>query len=366
MRGSVRALLVAAAIMLPIASEAQTGAPLELEAKIPLGPVSGRIDHLAVDLKRQHLFVAELGNDTLGVVNLATRKVMSTMFGLKEPQGIAYEPSNDSVYVANAADGSVRILRGEDLTLLKRLDLGEDADNVRVDGVRNRVFVGYGKGALAVIDPKSRAKVADIRLKAHPESFQIDESGTRAFVNVPDAAAIEVVDLVKGEAIGTFPTQSHRANFPMAVDREAHRVLVVFRSPARLLVLSSTDGAVVADLDTCGDADDVFVDAKRHRVYVTCGAGVVDVFVEGAGSYRRLGHAGTAPGARTSLFIAEMDRRFGYSDPRHDPSRLDSGVCRVNRPGDALVQRCVGISTLRWDRCSGSRAGQHRDRAWAG
>src|SRR6202030_288499 len=224
------------------------------ESKIPLGAVSGRIDHLAIDLKRQRLYVAELGNDTIGVVNLAARKVQSTMFGAKEPQGIAYEPSNDSVYVANAADGSVRILRGEDLTLLKRLDLGEDADNVRVDVARNRVFVGYGKGALAVIDPKSRAKVADIRLKAHPESFQIDESGTRAFVNVPDAQEIEVVDLVKGEAVGTFPTQGHRGNFPMAVDREAQRVLVGFRSPPRLSVLSSTDGAVVADLDTCGDA----------------------------------------------------------------------------------------------------------------
>jgi len=308
---SVRALLIVAVSMLPIAAEAQTtGGPLELEAKIPLGPVSGRIDHLTVDLKRQRLFVAELGNDTIGVVNLATRKMQSTMFGAKEPQGIAYEPSTDTVYVAHAGDGSVRILRAEDLTLVGRIDLGDDADNVRVDGAHNRVLVGYGKGALAVIDPKSRAKVADIRLKAHPEGFQIDENGTRAFVNVPDTQQIEVVDLVKGEAIGTLPTQGHRANFPMAFDRETHRVLVVFRSPARLLVLSSTDGAVVADLDTCGDADDVFVDAKRHRVYVSCGAGLVDVFEERAGGYTRLGHAGTAPGARTSLFVPELDRLF--------------------------------------------------------
>jgi hypothetical protein len=67
---SVRTLLIVAVSMLPIAAEAQTtGGPLELEAKIPLGPVSGRIDHLTVDLKRQRLFVAELGNDAIGVVN---------------------------------------------------------------------------------------------------------------------------------------------------------------------------------------------------------------------------------------------------------------------------------------------------------
>jgi DNA-binding beta-propeller fold protein YncE len=308
---SIRVLLVAAALMLRIPAVAQTpGAPLELEGKIPLGSISGRIDHLAIDLKRQRLFVAELGNDSIGVVDLGANRVQSTMLGMKEPQGIAYEPSTDMVYVANAGDGSVRLLWAEDLTSKGRIDLGEDADNVRVDAPRNRVLVGYGKGALAVIDPKSRRKIADIRVKAHPESFQIDDNGTRAFVNVPDAREIEVADLAKGEVIGTMPTQGHRSNFPMALDRGANRVLSVFRSAPRLLVLSATDNAVVADVDTCGDADDVFVDAKRHRVYVSCGAGVVDVFEERGGNYQRIGQIGTAPGARTSLFVPEMDRLF--------------------------------------------------------
>jgi DNA-binding beta-propeller fold protein YncE len=306
----IRALLIGASLIISMPVAAQTPAPLELEGKMPLGSVSGRIDHLAIDLKRQRLFVAELGNDSIGVVNLAANRVQSTMLGLKEPQGIAYEPSTDTVYVANARDGSVRLLWAEDLTSKGRIDLGEDADNVRIDTARNRVLVGYGKGALAVIDPKSRKKISDIRLKAHPESFQIDDNTSRAFVNVPDAGEIAVVDLAKGEVIGAMPTQGHRANFPMAFDRDAHRVLVVFRSPSRLLILSATDDTVVADLDTCGDADDVFVDAKRHRVYVSCGAGSIDVFEERAGKYQRIGHVGTAAGARTSLFVPELDRFF--------------------------------------------------------
>ena len=110
---------------------------------------------------------------------------------------------------------------------------------------------------------------------------------------MPDAGLIQVVDLAKGQAIGALPTQGHHANFPMALDSAAHRILIAFRSPARLLVLSNTDGSVVADLDTCGDADDLFVDAKRHRVYVICGAGVVDVFEDNAGAYQRIGQVGT-------------------------------------------------------------------------
>lgn len=301
------ALLVGMIISLSAAAETPP-TPLVLEAKIPLGEVRGRIDHLAVDPKRQRLFVAELGNNSLGVVDLAARKVLRRIAGLNEPQGVGYEPSTDSVFVANANDGSVRIFRGEDLSPVGRIDLGDDADNVRIDAARNRVIVGYGSGALAIIDPAARTKVGDIRLKAHPESFQID--GDRVFVNVPEARTIEIADLAKGEVAGAVPTRVNSANFPMAIDRAAHRVIVVFRSPARLVVMSAADESTIASLDTCGDADDVFVDAKRRRVYVTCGAGLVDVFADETGGYRRVGQVSTAPGARTSLFVPEMDRLF--------------------------------------------------------
>src|SRR5438309_8063788 len=157
----VRAILLIVLAMLPGLAEAQTaGAPLVLEAKIPLGGVSGRIDHLSIDLKRQRLLVAELGNNSLGVVDLAAGKVLQRIAGLSEPQGVAYVPFADSVFVANAGDGSVRALRGEDLAPIGRLELGDDADNVRVDTARSRLLVGYGKGALAVIDPVSLSKTA--------------------------------------------------------------------------------------------------------------------------------------------------------------------------------------------------------------
>jgi YVTN family beta-propeller protein len=303
-------LLAAASLMWPATVVAQTaGAPLVLEAKIPLGQVSGRIDHLGIDLKRQRLFVAELGNNSLGVVDLAAGKVLRTVAGLSEPQGVAYVPFADSVFVANAGDGSVHVLRGDDLAPIGRIELGEDADNVRVDPQRNRVLVGYGNGALAVIDPAARTKAADIRLKGHPEGFQIDETGSKVFVNVPDARDVEVVDLAS-EANRSLPMQGAGSNFPMAIDRDAHRVLVAFRNPPTLMALSSQDGRSVAKIDTCGDADDVFVDSTRRRVYVSCGEGVVDVLEQVEAGYRRLARVPAVSGARTSLFVPELDRLF--------------------------------------------------------
>ena len=96
----------------------------------------------------------------------------------------------------------------------------------------------------------------------------------------------------------------------MAIDGEAHQVLFVFRSPPSLMALASQDGHVAAKVETCGDADDVFVDSKRRRVYVSCGEGVVDVLEPVEAGYRRLARVPPVPGARTSLFVPELDRLF--------------------------------------------------------
>ena len=174
-------ILLAVTLFRPVACHAQaTGTLLVLETKVPLGEVSGRIDHLGIDTKRQRLFVAELGNDSLGVVDLTAGRVLRTITGFSEPQSVAYVPSADSVYVANGGDGSVRILRGDDLAPTGRIELGKDADNVRLDAQHNQVLVGYGTGALAVIDPASGTKTADIRLKGLPRGSRSTKPGPKS------------------------------------------------------------------------------------------------------------------------------------------------------------------------------------------
>jgi DNA-binding beta-propeller fold protein YncE len=289
------------------APSAETG-PLQLESKIPLGEVRGRIDHMAVDLKRQRLFVAELGNDSVAIVDLANRKLIRRIPELKEPQGVGYEPSTDMLYVANAGDGSVRLFEGSDYKAAGQIELGSDADNIRIDTAANRVFVGYGSGALAIIDPSTRRKVGDVQVKAHPEAFQIDPDTSQIFVNVPGARGIAVVDRVAQKQIGKWPLVDRGANFPMALDHDRRQVLVIFRTPAELGVFSMTDGKPIATTETCGDADDLFIDAKRARVYVSCGAGFLDVLDAKDATYQRIARIPTISGARTSLFVPEIDR----------------------------------------------------------
>jgi DNA-binding beta-propeller fold protein YncE len=311
MRCTALAVLTALACsVLAMPGQAADAVPLRLEAKIALGAVSGRIDHLAIDLARRRLFVAELGNDTVGVVDLTAGTVVHRITGLNEPQGVGYLPSSDVLYVANARDGSVPIYQGADLVPSGLIKLGSDADNIRIDAAANRVFIGHGDGALAIIDPASQTKIADIALKAHPESFQLEANGNRIFVNLPDARQIAVVDRAAGKVTAAIATKESRANFPMAIDAARGNLLVVFRSPAKLMAFSLADFAPQARIESCADADDVFVDQKRDRIYVSCGEGFIDVVEPRQGGYVRVAQVPTASGARTALFVPELDRLF--------------------------------------------------------
>jgi DNA-binding beta-propeller fold protein YncE len=282
--------------------------PLVLDAKIPLGSVAGRIDHMAIDVARRRLFVAELGNNTVGIVDLDTKKLMHRLTGLSEPQGIAYVPPTDTVVVANAGDGSVRVFRGSDYAPVARIELEGDADNVRFDKKTGRVLVGFGSGGIAVIDPTMNEKIGQARLPVHPESFQLDPLSDRIFANLPNASAVAVLS-------GDLKSQNnwkvrYAGNFAMTLDVDNSRVLVAFRRPTRLVAYDANSGRSIANVETCGDVDDLFYDPKSLRVYVICGSGAIDVRDARSDKYARLMQIQTVAGARTGLFVPEFEALF--------------------------------------------------------
>ena len=329
MLGCVALILLRAVVALAEVRADEPIAPLVLEKTIPLPDVAGRIDHLDVDLGRKNLLVAELGNGTVDVVDLEAGRPIARLSGLDEPQGIAYVPGSDRIVIASGGDGTVRVFRAGDLSRTGEVDLGSDADNVRVDPRTGHVVVGHGSGGLAVIDPVSVAKLADIALAAHPEAFQLDPGTARAFVNVPGARQIAVVDLGSGRQTGTWVVPKLESNFPLAIDERGTRLAVVFRKPPRLVLLDSKSGAVTASLPSCDDADDVFFDGKRSRIYLSCGGGAVAVFQSDSVGTRLLASVGVPSGSRTSLFVPTLDRLFVAV--RASGSRSDASIL-VFRP----------------------------------
>ncbi|MDX6459298.1 MAG: hypothetical protein QOE55_2995 [Acidobacteriaceae bacterium] len=296
----------------PRVSLGQSGAsePLKLETTIPMAEVQGRIDHLSIDLKGQRLFVAALGNNSLEVIDLRENKRVHDINGLAEPQGIAYIPSVNRLFVANAKDGSVRAFDVDSWKILKSISYGDDADNLRYDPSSGNIWVGYGGGALGEFDQEG-TKVTDIKLDAHPESFQLEKNGSRIFVNLPGSRKIAVVDRRTRAVVESWGTGGPLANYPMALDERDHRLFVVTRLPARLIVLDTDQGKRVATLPAVGDCDDVFYDERRRRIYAIGGEGGISVFQQrDADHYDELGRIKTVSGARTGFFSADLDKLY--------------------------------------------------------
>jgi len=286
----------------------QTAQPLRLEKSIEMPDVQGRIDHLSIDVKGHRLFVSALGNNTLEVLEVNAGKRVKTIANLKEPQGVLYVPESGRIFVANGDDGTVRIFDGSTYAPLKTLEYGDDADNLRYDSVRTRIYVGYGSGALGEFDSQGN-KIAEIKLDAHPESFQLEKSTPRIYVNLPHSRKIAVIDREKRSIIATWKTGMAFDNYPMALDETDHRLFVVTRMPARLLVFDTNTGNIVQKLPAVGDSDDVFFDKNRRRIYASGGEGAISVFEQhDPDHYSELARIPTVKGARTSYFSPDLDR----------------------------------------------------------
>ena len=284
---------------------------LELVATIPMPDVKGRIDHLAVDMKGHRLFIAVLGNNTVEVLDIGANRHAKSIPGFGEPQGLAYLPESNRLYVANGSAGRVDVLDGGSLAPLRRIAKLDDADNVRYDSAQRKVVIGYGKGALRIVRADTAESGGDIPLSGHPESFQLELNGNRVFVNVPSARQVAVVDRAKREVIATWEVPGARENFPMALDEKGRRLFVGTRSPGMLLVYDIDSGKVIAKLQIGGDTDDIFFDADHKRVYVICGEGRIDVFrAESRDHYASESSIQTAPRARTGLFVPEDDKLY--------------------------------------------------------
>ena len=306
----MRAMLVAILIAIGLTPAQSPSPSLRAVGAVALPGVEGRFDHFSVDLENRRLFLAALGNNTVEVLDLKTNSLTKSLKGFEEPQGIKYLPDVQRVVVANGGNGTTTFIDGQTLNEAAKAKLSGDADNVRYDQKNGRVYVGYAGGALAVLDNTGK-QLGDIRLGGHPESFQLETNGARIFVNVPSAGHVAVVDRVKQTVVATWPVTQARSNYPMALDEEHHRLLVGCRSPARLLVYDTASGNLVTTVEIVGDTDDLFLDSSTHRVYVAGGEGFITVLDQiDADHYRPLENVATAPGARTALFVPELDRLF--------------------------------------------------------
>jgi DNA-binding beta-propeller fold protein YncE len=152
----------------------QASSSFSLVQTIVIPNVNGRIDHMAIDIRAQKLFVAELVNNSLDIIDLKAGKRIHSINNniglLNEPQSVIFIPELNRIFVSNGQDGTVDVFDAKSFSFIKKVKLpSDDADNIRYDPNSKLVYVGYGEGLLGIINATNYNIISDIRLSGHPE-----------------------------------------------------------------------------------------------------------------------------------------------------------------------------------------------------
>ena len=306
---------------------------LRLVQRIALPNVQGNLNHMSVDAARQRLFVPAPSDGKLEIVDLASGKPWRSL-NSERPAAARFAAELNQLYVSSG-----RNLYFYDTTnfgLTARLDLGGRLDEIAYDATVKRLYVGCMTDAetgIAVIALPEGKLLERIPLPDSPQGILAEESGTRIFANVPDRNYVAVVNRYSLKIMEQWGLKGGSDNFPMALDEPDHQLLVACRTPAELFVLDTRSGKVIAHLPCVGDADDLWYDATRKRVYVSGGEGTISVIEqEPTGRFRLLGTVATAPDAATSIFSDQLDALY-VAVPR-----------RASKPAEILVFKPAGKS----------------------
>ncbi len=286
--------------------------PLVFTEAIPLENAKGRFDHFAMGGGR--LFVAALGSNAVEVINVGGRLLDRTITGVPNPQGVAFSPETNKLFVATGR-GKVYIYDGKSYDQIATVDFPGGADNLRYDAATKRVYVGCGDdektGAIGMIDATTNQRLEEeYKLGGEAESFQLEKSGPNIYVNVPDLKQIVVINRATKQ-ITRWPLKGVDSNFPMALDEADHRLFVGVHAPPRLAVFDTNSGRMVAAVPSPQDSDDLYFDADRKRVYVPGGEGYIQVYqMDDPDHYRLMDKIPTAIGAKTAGYYGKQGKGF--------------------------------------------------------
>ena len=316
---------------------AQKKPPLRLLESIPIPDLKdGDFDHFAVDLPGNRLFLTAEDNNVVEVFDIRTNKLIRTLRGIKAPHAIFYFPGAKQLWVVSGGDGALKIFDGSTYALADNLKITPAADSAVYDSAKHFLYVAAGGedakmdfSLINIIDTSSRAHVGDIKVDStNIEAMAIEKNGPRLFANVRDKNLVGVIDRGKKAVLSTWPLGDVHVNTPMALDDANHRLFVVGRKPARLVVLDSGSGKIVASLPTAELADEAIFDPEGKRIYVACDGSTVVYVERDADHYEELARVPTGFRARTAILVPEL-KHYYTAASRHKEKAAELQVYEV-------------------------------------
>lgn len=147
-------------------------------------------------------------------------------------------------------------------------------------------------------DPKTAVIDALIELGGKPEYLAADGAG-KVYVNLEDKDQVAVVDLNSRKVLAHWPVAPGGSPVGLSIDTEKYRLFIGCRKPQKMLVMSTDNGKVVADLPIAAGVDATRWDGKE--AFASTREGKLSVVEEKSGGW------GTVQTVTTGLGTKTMD-----------------------------------------------------------
>jgi DNA-binding beta-propeller fold protein YncE len=314
------AVLLTVFSLFALKAQPQEAEPLKLIETIPIpGLHDGDFDHFAVSLPDHLLFLTAEENAAVEVFDLSTNKLIHTISDLQAPHSMVYRADLKKLFVVDGDAAEVKIFQGDSYKPAGSIKLMDDADSSAYDPATKYMYVvNGGKGAktaytlISVIDTTTDKKLADIKIDSDSvEAMALEKSGPRMFANITSKNTVAVIDREKRTVIANWPVgQEGKHNGAMGFDEAEHRLFVVTRDPAKIVVLDSNSGKIVSSLPCAGSTDDAVYDPGLKRVYVA-GVPFLTIYeLRGPNRFRQIGQVPTSFHAVTGILVPELNRYY--------------------------------------------------------
>jgi outer membrane protein assembly factor BamB len=236
------------------------------------------------------------------VIDGTTGKVLGDIPGQKRSHGTAVVPALARGFITDGGgDGAIFVFDLKTYAVLGKLATMPDSDGIIYDKGQNLVLAVSGDGGKLMtfrpdIDPAHGKIDPPIDLGGAPEFLAADGEG-KVYINLEDKDLVAVVDLKTRKVIARWPVAPGGHPVGMALDRKTHRLFIGCRNPQKMIVMSTDDGKVVAELPIGAGVD--ATKTNHGLAFASCRDGSLTVVGEKDGKYEVEQVVKTPSGART-------------------------------------------------------------------
>jgi len=284
---------------------ADTTDTLTPQSPVELTGTQGKFDFIKIDAFNHRLLACHTGNGSLDIIELKTSKLVKSV-PTGNAQGVVVDEVGQRYFVSASKPPQLVTIDRNTMQVVRTVSLPGPADLVAYHAATNRVFVcNDEKPELWIIDPGAGKIVSTLTLPGGGmEDLGFSADGQYLFQCLKDTSELARIEASTGKFVTKWPTAPADKPHGLAMIPETDRVLIVGGN-GKLVLMSLTDGNVLASCDVSPRIDEIAYDPATQRAYGASGLGVISVIQVDKDKLSALPSINSAPGAHSIAVDAQ-------------------------------------------------------------